>query len=184
MIKSLSTLAKQHKSTMELYKQVEVDGIKSHNQIDSYRYQREYELINKDNPKAISSVTNKLSKLLKFDTEEIAVMIECMIKDEWTLERANDAILNVMKTNIYSKKSIGHGNILSWERNYVFYTYDELLRLINENKASFNECEAVKIQGLINLDTKGQEKPFWAKKGQNPFQSWNEYLSTTAGAVS
>jgi len=183
-MKSLSTLAKQHKTAMQLQKQVEVDGVRSHNEIDYYRYKREYELISKHNPETISSVSLKLSKLLKFEKEEIAMMIECMIKDEWTLERANDAILNVMKTNIYSKKSIGHGNILSWERNYVFYTYEDVQRLVHENKTSFNELETVKIEGIINLGDDGQEKPFWAKKGQNPFQSWNEYLSITAGAVS
>ncbi len=136
-------------------------------EIDLYK-QKEYRLVDTSD---IKHLTTKLGSSLGYNPAQIALIIEIMIDDEWTIERASDAIKHVMKENKYATTSLAPGLVLGFNKDLRFYTYNQVIE-----KGILSDCEAVKVEGKANV-INGNEKPYWAERNKHPFKLWNDYLA-------
>lgn len=146
-----------------------IKKLKPNTDIDEYKF-KGGRLVDADLDAANLELT--LKTCLGYNSEQTARMIGIMIKEDWTIEKANDAIDKAVSKNEYSTNSVGTGLVMNYQKNVRFYTYHQAIE-----KEILVDCEAVKVEHATPNVEKGIEKPYWAEKNKHPFKLWDDYLA-------
>lgn len=87
------------------------------------------------NQEQVTIISTKIQEVFSINATKADYIVEIMYEENWSIERANDAIKHVMKTNIYNTGNIGlePGKILSYDRLFKFYTQADVIKINRPN---------------------------------------------------
>jgi hypothetical protein len=121
-----------------------------------------------DNDKPINAsqsalISTKIREIFNMSAIKADMIMEIMIEENWSYNKANDAIKHVMKTNIYNTGNIGlePGKILSYDRLFKFYTQAEVISI--NHPSGTRDYRMIKLPFEHTLED-GKITAFWYVK--------------------